>query len=145
LQDHRFSFLARFAPHVAVARAGGFDVSKRTMTLRRVRTIALTLICSALPCPAALGAHAVLTAPVDELQFDSHTRLGYEDVVWVAMPGSWPGVSCAGHWAWFNGKDNPQFVATLLSARATGMPVKVYVDDALLKKDGFCQVFVIMM
>ena len=107
--------------------------------------MALTLICCALSCPPAFGAQSFLTAPIDELQFDSHTRIGYGDVVWVGLPGSWPGVSCGGHWAWFNAKDNSQFVATLLSARATGMPVKIHVDDALLKKDGFCQVFVITM
>lgn len=107
---------------------------------------AALFLCGVLSCSAAFGATGFLTAPVEQLQFDSHTRVGYEDVVWVGLNGSWPGVSCGTFWAWFNGKDNPQFVATLLAARATGVSVKVYVDDTLPKINGVaCQIFTIMM
>jgi hypothetical protein len=51
-------------------------------------TIAFTLICTVLACPSAFGAQTFLTSPIDQLQFDSHTRIGYEDVVWVYMAGT---------------------------------------------------------
>jgi hypothetical protein len=109
------------------------------------KPLAVLAACVALHATGASATMSFRLAPIDEIQLDSHIRLGYEDAVWVRMNGSWPGVSCGADWGWFNAKDNPQYVATVLTARVTGAPVKIYVDDAKAKLNGSCQIMVITM
>jgi hypothetical protein len=103
-------------------------------------SVALTFYFACTPDPA-IAAGIARTQLVDEIQLESNSRTGYEDVVWIRLSGSWPGgVACVGDWGWFNAKDNPQFLATALTAQATGRPLKVHVDDAYPKKDGICEI-----
>ena len=71
---------------------------------------------------SALAAGGARTQLVDEIQLESHNRIGYEDVVWIRLNGSWSGLACGADWGWFNAKENPQFLATALTAQATGRP-----------------------
>lgn len=88
-----------------------------------------------------LAATAYRIATVDEVQTDSSTRTGYENIMYVLQPGSWLGSqSCLSSYAYFNAKDNPHFVATILAARISEKPLKIYVDDTLPRISGFCQV-----
>jgi hypothetical protein len=112
------------------------------LRLASIRSTHMIVLCATLTIcsQGAAAAQSFLQMPLEEVQLDSHTRVGYEDLVWVKLNGSWPNVSCGQDWAYFNGKDNPHFVATVLAARATGATMKIYVDDALPKVAGSCQV-----
>jgi hypothetical protein len=97
----------------------------------------------ALQCSVVGAAGYSKTGTIASIQGDSHTRPGYEDVYWIYLPGPWPG-TCGADWAWFNAKENSHLVATVLTARALGLPVSIYVDDSLLKINGVaCQILAI--
>jgi hypothetical protein len=100
------------------------------------------LITAAMVCasPFAGGATAWRVGTIPELQLDSHIRAGYEDLVWVYLPGSWSGVNCGPDWAWFNAKEDPHLLAAVLTARSTNSPLRVYVDDSLPKMGAACHV-----
>ena len=98
----------------------------------------------ALCAPAAFGAIGARTATVEQIQMESATRSGFESIVWIRQTGdsSWSGApSCSVGWAYFNAKLNPHFMATVLSARMTDKPLRVYVDDALPRFGEICQIF----
>lgn len=95
----------------------------------------------AIQASSLLAATAYRTTPVDEIQGESATRVGYENIVYIQQTGAWLGTQgCSTSHSYFNAKDNPHFVAIILSARVSERPLKVYVDDALPKLSGFCQV-----
>lgn len=110
----------------------------------RLRTIALASFIT-IWTTQGIAATTHRTALVERIQTDSHTRPGYEDTFWVLFTGAWPGTTCAVNWVWFNAKENPQLVATVLLAKSTQTPLQIYVDDSLVKKDGNCQVFTMSM
>lgn len=82
---------------------------------------------------------------IDAVQVDSHERVGTEDVVWIKLAGNWGAVNCSADWGWFNAKSSPQLLAVAITSRTTGVPVKVYVDDAMPKVQGFCQITIITL
>jgi len=67
---------------------------------------------------------------------DSHLRTGYQDAIWVYLPGSWSGVNCGADWAWFNAKEDAHLLAKAL--------LRVYVDDSLPKIGVACHVMTVM-
>jgi hypothetical protein len=81
---------------------------------------------------------------IAQVQMDSHLRTGYQDAVWVYLPGSWSGVSCGADWAWFNAKEDAHLLAQVLLARSTNAPLRVYVDDSLPKLGVACHVMTVM-
>ena len=85
------------------------------------------------------------TGLIEEVQLDSHIRVGYEDAVWIKMSGAWPGANCGADWVWFNGKEDSHLLATVLEGRATGTSLRVYVDDALPKLGAACHVMTLML
>jgi hypothetical protein len=89
-------------------------------------------------------AHAELghrTAVVDATQLESSTRVGYQGLMYIRQTNAWTNaVACPDTWSYFNAKENPHFVATVLAARMSKSPLTVVVDDALAKVDGICQV-----
>jgi hypothetical protein len=94
-------------------------------------------------CATANATTVAKTGVISGLQGDSHTRPGFQDVYWVQLAGAWGG-TCGADWVYFNAKDNPHLVATVITARAMGSSVTIYVDDALPKVNGAaCQVFAI--
>jgi hypothetical protein len=70
--------------------------------------------------PLADAAATSRTGLVEEVQLDSHIRVGYEDSVWIKMGGAWSGANCGADWVWFNSRDDAHLLATVLEARATG-------------------------
>ena len=94
-------------------------------------------------CMTANAAGYSKTGVIGGIQADSHSRVGYQDAFWVQLAGAWPG-TCGADWVWFNAKENPHLVATVITARAMGASVSIYVDDSLLKINGAaCQVLAI--
>ena len=85
------------------------------------------------------------TAPIDELQIESHESAGREDVAWLKLSGEWGAVNCLSDWAWFNSKTSPQLLAAALTARATAMSARVYVEDGMAKLNGYCQITIITL
>ena len=85
------------------------------------------------------------TAPIDEIQIESHESAGREDVVWLKLTGSWGAVNCLADWGWFNSKTSPQLLAAALTARATVMQARVYVEDGMRKLNGYCQITVVTL
>jgi hypothetical protein len=79
-------------------------------------------------------------AAIQEVQLYGHMRVDSPDIVWINMPGTWGSTSCAADWAWFNGKENPAYVATALAARSMNASVTVVVDDSYAKLSGYCQI-----
>jgi hypothetical protein len=63
----------------------------------------------------------------------------------VKLTGSWGAVNCLADWGWFNSKTSPQFLAAALTARATGMQARVYVDDGMPKLNGYCQITILTL
>ena len=109
-----------------------------------LRTLGLVSL-AAIWTSSGVAATMHRTAPIDLIQADSHTRVGNEDRFWIKLAGPWPDVSCGPDWVWFNAKENPQMVATVLMAKATGTSLQIYVDDSLPKKDAYCQVFAVSL
>ena len=110
------------------------------MNLCRVTALALL----ALHAPLSFAAWGIRVATVELVQMESSTRVGYESIVWIRQTGvgAWSGSpSCSTEWAYFNAKQNPHFTATVLTSRLSEKPLRVYVDDALPKLDGMCQIF----
>lgn len=97
--------------------------------------------CLMLPllAPAATG---MRTAVVDGIEAESDNSTGTESIMYVQQSGSWSNsVSCQTGYAYFDSKANPHFVAMLLTARAQGLPLRVFVDDARPRMGGtICQV-----
>jgi hypothetical protein len=115
-------------------------------TESRARSLRGLFIAIAMSLPTV--SHATLiykTAPIDELQIESHESVGREDVAWVKLSGSWGAVNCLADWGWFNSKTSPQLLAAALTARATGMQARVYVDDGMTKLNGYCQVTILTL
>ena len=79
---------------------------------------------------------------IEKIQTESSTRVGYENLMYINQSLPWTGtVDCTSQsWAYFNAKDNPHFVATVLTARVTGTPLAIVVDDSLPRINGFCQI-----
>jgi len=118
------------------------------MNGRKANTAALLWMFSAMAVVSPGPSQATLiykTAPIDELQIESHERAGREDVAWVKLTGSWGAVDCLVDWGWFNSKTSPQLLAAALTARSTGMQVRVYVDDGMPKLDGYCPVTIVTL
>ena len=90
--------------------------------------------------PLANAAITLRIGAIEDVQLNSHVRPGYEDIVSIKLPGSWPGANCAPDVAWFNAKEDPHFLAAVLTARTTGGELKVYVDDSLPKLGTICHV-----
>lgn len=87
---------------------------------------------------AAVGGRMAI---VDSAQLESATRPGYENIMYVLQSGSWSNsANCPTNFAYFNAKENPHFVATVLAARVSERPLQVYVDDSQAKLDGFCKI-----
>ena len=105
-----------------------------------ILAITATLCVSSL----AQAATAWRIGPIAQVQMDSHIRTGYQDAVWVYLPGSWAGVNCGADWAWFNAKEDTHLLAQVLLARATNAPLRVYVDDSLPKLGVACHVMTVM-
>jgi hypothetical protein len=105
--------------------------------MRRLGTLILPALFFASSANAAITMRIGI---IEDVQLNSHIRVGYEDVVSIKLTGAWPGVNCAADVVWFNAKEDPQFVATVLQARATGGELKVYVDDSLPKLGTICHV-----
>lgn len=63
----------------------------------------------------------------------------------MRLTGSWGAVNCLADWGWFNSKSSPQLLATALTARATGVPARVYVDDGMPKLNGYCQITIVTL
>lgn len=101
-------------------------------------TIASNLI--VLVATPVQSARTYRVVALEEVQLESHLRVNYADVVYLTATGSWDGTACLSNYAWFNAKENSQFLAMALTARATGASVKIWVDDTLAKLDGYCQI-----
>jgi hypothetical protein len=101
----------------------------------------------ALVTPLADAATGFRTALVEEVQLDSHIRVGYQDAVWIKFSGSWAaaGTTCGADWVWFDGKEDPHFLATVLTARTTGTQLRIYVDDSLPKLGAACHIMTMML
>jgi hypothetical protein len=106
------------------------------MRSTRILTIALAAMISV----PSFAAQTHRSGNVDSMQMDSHSIVARADVVWLRLTGTWPGTTCLQDWVWFNGKENPQFVALALTARTMGLPLDLWVDDTYAKDSGFCQV-----
>ncbi len=91
------------------------------------------------------AAHDARATPISEVQLYGHMRIDTPDVVWLKLPGGWSGTTCAADWVWFAGKENPAFVATALTARATNATLTVVVDDSYPKLSGYCQVITVAL
>ena len=105
------------------------------------KATALALL--ALHIPPSFAVWGIREATVELVQMESSTRAGYESIVWIRQTGvgAWSGSpSCSTEWAYFNSKQNPHFTATALASRLSEKPLRVYVDDALPKLDGMCQI-----
>lgn len=110
------------------------------MIANMVKRISLLVTICFLPtlAHAALGYRF---APIDAVQGDSATRVGYEGIMYVGQAGEWVmSPNCPTEWAYFDARENPHFVAMVLTARITEKPLRIYVDDSLPKVSGFCQV-----
>jgi hypothetical protein len=94
---------------------------------------------------SSFAAQAHRSGMIGQMQLDAHVVSGSEDVVWLQLPGNWSGTACLADWAWFNAKDNPHFLASVLTARAMSSPVDIYVDDSYVKINGTCQITKILM
>lgn len=111
----------------------------------KIRSALLFGLCAAL-CPLFSQATLIYkSAVIDEIQVESHERVGREDVIWIKLSGSWGEVNCLNDWGWFNSKTSPQLLAVALTARSTGTPVRAYVDDGMPKLAGYCQVTIISL
>jgi hypothetical protein len=117
---------------------------RKSALMVRVASAALITL-AALSPPASQATLIFKTGVIDELQIESHERVGREDVIWLRLNGSWGAVNCLTDWGWFNSKTSPQLLAAALTARATGATVKVYVDDGMPKVDGYCQITIMTM
>jgi hypothetical protein len=104
---------------VAIALATGMSVVSNAATAWRIGSIA-------------------------QVQMDSHLRTGYQDAVWIFLPGSWTGVNCGSDWAWFNAKEDAHLLAQVLMARSSNALLRVYVDDSLPKLGVACHVMTVM-
>lgn len=115
----------------------GYAVRNLTASLSLLAT--LTLWATAAP-----AANGYRTAVVETVNADNQgsSPTGYQvDTVFILQSGSWLlSPNCATTWAYFNAKDFPQFLAIVLTARATERPLTVVVDDSLPKVSGYCRV-----
>jgi hypothetical protein len=95
----------------------------------------------ALQSPVSVATISYRTAVIDEVQTESATRVGYENIMYVRQSPSWfPANNCPENYAYFNAKENPHLVATVLAARASERPIKIVVDDTLPRVSGLCQI-----
>jgi len=85
------------------------------------------------------------TGLIDEIQIESHERVGREDIVWLKLTGSWGEVDCPADWGWFNSKTSPQLLAAALTTRVSAMQARVYVDDGMPKLSGYCQITIVTL
>jgi hypothetical protein len=105
----------------------------------------VVLLFSLVSSSASLAATAGRTAVLDEVQLNSHSRTDNPDIVWIKQTGPWTGTSCLADWGYFNAKENAQFVATILSARVTESPVRIFVDDSYAKIGGVCLITLVTL
>ena len=102
-------------------------------------------------CSALYAGSGYKDVKIDQVQFESSNRIGYENVIYVLQQGDWTlrssSLSCQASHAYYhaNANANSHFTALILSARVTGTPIKVLVDDSYTKVDGFCQIVNISM
>jgi hypothetical protein len=112
--------------------------------LRTSVTCSVVAVILGLACAANVSAtQAGKIGPIQEAHFYSHVRVDNPNTVWLKLPGTWPGTTCAADWGWFNAKEEPAMVAAVLVARTTGATVSVYVDDSYPKIYGYCHVTLI--
>lgn len=111
------------------------------MSIRMLVTVFTAAVCLS---PLSEAATAWRIGPIAQVQMDSHIRSGYEDVVWIYLPGAWAGVNCGADWTWFNAKEDAHFLAQVLAARATNSQLRVYVDDSLPKVGVACHVMTLI-
>ena len=108
--------------------------------MKNLRSVfALTLTLCVFSASAATGYR---TALIETVNGDSQAAGGSQpDTIYVLQSGTWNyGPTCATTWAYFNTKDYPQFLAIVLTARASDRPLTVVVDDSLPKVSGFCRI-----
>lgn len=104
----------------------------------RVIAAALGVLLAPAPANAALVHWTGNLATVEQ---NAANRAGEADYTFLGFSGAWSAAGCASGIAWFNGRDNANFVAMALSAKLSGRAVRVYVDDALPKYSGtICQI-----
>lgn len=85
------------------------------------------------------------SAIVENIQAESASRVGYENIIYIKQTGAWSASNCPTTWAYFNSKTNPHFTSIFLAARVSNMPLVVNVDDTYQKIDGFCEIININM
>jgi hypothetical protein len=112
-----------------------------SLSMKRAALILAML--PALTASPAFAAQTARTGAVEKLQLDSKVIVGTEgreNLVWLLMPGPWDGTTCGSGWAYFNSKDDPHFMALVLTAHAQAQHLQLYVDDAYTKIGGYCRI-----
>jgi hypothetical protein len=100
---------------------------------------AIALICLLMTPAVSSAGTGYRIGLVGEIQADAAAVGG---LTHISQAGGWQGGApdCPLQWAYFDPAANPHFMAIVLSARMAGKALRVYVDDALAKSGGFCQI-----
>ncbi len=76
---------------------------------------------------------------IKEIQMESATRSGYEDIIYVTLIGDWSKpTDCA--YGYYKASENPHFTSLFLAAKFAKEEVRIAIETNLPKVGSNCQI-----